>query len=217
MNSLIEPNLHPLIVHFVIAFLMTGPLLLFLTAVAPRHAKWRSAACNAGDWMLGLGLLASLVAVAAGFQAYYSVAHDGPSHAAMTDHRNWALGTVALFLVIGSLRLRTRRNVPTVLFAILLLLPVGLLAVTGWKGGHLVYRHGLGVASLPAVTGEGHDHEHAPGQEHTNFELERPTSEHLDTKTGHDDAKNAAHHGEPEAMDDQISGHGDHDHTQHDH
>ncbi len=35
---------------------------------------------------------------------------------------------------------------------------------TAWRGGELVYRHGLGVLSLPQTEGEGHSHSH--GEEH---------------------------------------------------
>ena len=41
-----------------------------------------------------------------------------------------------------------------------------LLGATGWHGGELVYRYGLGVLSLPAAEGEGHDHVHADGEMH---------------------------------------------------
>lgn len=190
MNAIIEPNLHPLIVHFVIAFLMTGPLLLLAVAFASPKAKWRPGALVAGDWMLALGLVASLFAIAAGLQAYYSVAHDGPSHAAMTDHRNWALVTITVFFVVGFLRYRMRGSAPSILLAVALLIPVGLLGVTGWKGGHLVYRYGLGVESLPEVSGQGHDHEHATGQEHGNA----PAALHDSDETeNHQDAGSDSH------------------------
>ena len=46
------------------------------------------------------------------------------------------------------------------MFAGLLLVAALALSVTAWWGGRLVYHHGLGVAGLPQVTGEGHDHHH---------------------------------------------------------
>src|SRR5690606_21189748 len=50
---------------------------------------------------LFVGVLLTLATVLAGFDAYNSVRHDGPSHAAMSDHRNWALGTATLWLLIA--------------------------------------------------------------------------------------------------------------------
>jgi hypothetical protein len=40
---------------------------------------------------------------------------------------------------------------------ILLLLLSQAIAVTGWLGGELVYRHGIGVLSMPS-SGTGHAH-----------------------------------------------------------
>jgi uncharacterized membrane protein len=165
MNELIEPNLHPLIVHFVIAFLITGPLLLFVSTMISESR--RASIQLVGDWMLALGAVAVIAAVAAGLQAYYSVGHDAASHAAMTDHRNWAFATSGMFLAFSFWRFISRHQVPSKVFATLILVPVLLLGITGWKGGHLVYHYGLGVAALPAVTGDGHDHDNVkpPGHD----------------------------------------------------
>ena len=40
-----------------------------------------------------------------------------------------------------------------------------LISVTAFWGGKLVYEHGIGVSSLPVVTGDGHDHEHGDAPE----------------------------------------------------
>tara|TARA_R110002049_G_scaffold308839_1_gene514400 strand:+ start:8508 stop:9158 length:651 start_codon:yes stop_codon:yes gene_type:complete len=216
MNGLIEPNLHPLIVHFVIAFLITGPLLLLLAALTAPESKWRQSAYNAGDWMIGLGLLALVAAIAAGFQAYYSVAHDGPSHAAMTDHRNWAIVTATFYLAIGLYRLYTRKKAPNLLLAVLFLVPVTLLTITGWKGGHLVYGYGLGVASLPAVAGEGHDHEHAPGIGHAES-VSMPAQHHGDKDSDHNVKSDTADQATVPERHDSDSGEDGHAHQQHDH
>lgn len=161
MTDLIEPNWHPLAVHFVVAFLLTSPLLLLVSALSP-SGKFKSSTQAAGDWMLALGILFAAAAIAAGVQAYYSVAHDAASHAAMTDHRNFAFVTGATFIVFGLWRLIRRDASPSIMFVLLLLAAAGLLGVTGWKGGRLVYHHGLGVAALPQTEGEGHDHNHGP-------------------------------------------------------
>ncbi|NOR51996.1 MAG: hypothetical protein GQ470_05195, partial [Gammaproteobacteria bacterium] len=41
-----------------------------------------------------------VLTVASGLYAYNTVAHDTPSHAAMTLHRDWALATVGLFSLL---------------------------------------------------------------------------------------------------------------------
>lgn len=161
MSNLIEPNLHPLIVHFAVAFLMAGPVLLFISAMRGK----RSGVKSAGDWMLTLGIVAILAAIGAGLQAYYTVQHDEPSHVAMTDHRNWAIVTAVIFILFGIWRYLRRNHVPSIQFATLLFVPVVLLVITGWKGGHLVYYYGLGVSNLPDVMSDGHAHDHGEKQE----------------------------------------------------
>lgn len=161
-----EPNWHPVIVHFAFGLLATAALVTLAAAITPGDSKFRFSLQSAGDWMLAIGLVSAIAAVLAGLDAYYSVNHDGPSHAAMTEHRNWAFGAAAVFLALGLWRLVARNHPPSILYAVALLVAAGLLTATAWRGGKLVYHHGLGVASLPAATGEGHDHEHAPGEEH---------------------------------------------------
>ena len=157
--NMIEPNIHPVLVHFTYGLLTLSALSLFIVALSPQGA-WRDTLRHAGDWMLAFGAIAAIATVAAGFQAYYSVAHDAPSHAAMTTHRNWALPTAATLLVLAVWRFIRRAEKPGLLFALLFIGAAGLLSVTAWWGGRLVYTHGLGVMSMPQVTGDGHDHEH---------------------------------------------------------
>lgn len=165
MNNLIEPNIHPVLVHFAYALTVTGAIGMLVSSFAPKGG-WRDTLKVAADWMLGLGAAAIILTIAAGFQAYFTVNHDAPSHAAMIVHRNWAVPTGAAILVLAIWRWTRRRDRPSALFSLLLLLAALSLSVTAWRGGQLVYGHGLGVSRMPMVTGEGHDHEHAPGQGH---------------------------------------------------
>lgn len=187
MDAMIEPNIHPMLVHFAYALTISGALSLFIVSVLPQGG-WRDTLKPAGDWMIALGAVSIIATVAAGFQAYYSVAHDGPSHAAMTTHRNWAVPTAGVILLLSVWRWLKRKDRPSVLYSVLLLAAATSLSVTAWWGGKLVYGHGLGVSRMPVVTGEGHDHEHAPGQ-------------------GHGDEAT-----EKESHDDDAHDHGEHDH-----
>ncbi len=159
MTELIEPNIHPILVHFAYALAITSMISYWLSGLGnseDRKASLRAAA----DWMLAFASLAIIATIAAGFQAYYTVAHDGPSHAAMTTHRNWAVlsGTAILLIALWRWLKRTKRV--NVLFKSLLTLAAISLSVTAWWGGHIVYNYGLGVKSLPTATGDGHDHDH---------------------------------------------------------
>jgi len=217
MENLIQPNLHPLIVHFTIAFLITGPIFLLVSSFAQRKASWHENIRITGDWMLALGLISALAALAAGLQAYYSVNHDAPSHLAMTDHRNWAFGTISVFIVFGGWRFSNRGHVPSKIFAVLLLLPTLLVAVTGWKGGHLVYQYGVGVESLPQVTGDGHDHDHNVSSDHgeaipTN-DMPLNDGDHAEDHGDHAHAENSSALAKSQSPSNALDGHGD-DHSQ---
>lgn len=207
MGTILEPNIHPVLVHFAFALSITA-FISYLIAAAPPGARWRKTLVPAADWMLAFGAFMIIATILAGFQAYYSVDHDGPSHAAMTVHRNWAVPSGAAILLLAFWRRRTRANVPSGVFIALLAMAAISLSVTAWWGGKLVYSHGLGVSRMPEVTGEGHDHEHAPGQEHGDT-AKTPESDDHDNSDGHHD--NDAENGTENAKHDNIDGHHDDD------
>jgi uncharacterized membrane protein/ketosteroid isomerase-like protein len=194
MPDLIEPNIHPVFVHFTYALLVTSALSLFVVAISS-PGGWRDTLKHAGDWMLAFGIIAAIATIAAGFQAYFSVNHDGPSHTAMITHRNWALPTAGFMVLLAIWRFIKRAEKPGAFFALLLLLAAGSLSVTAWWGGRLVFVHGLGVQSMPAASGEGHDHEHGPDGEHGDAPArsEEPAEEHShEGDAGHDEPPAAA-------------------------
>ena len=104
------PNWHPLIVHFTIALLLTAALLFVLGAILVRRPLG-AAATLVARWNLTFGVLSTVVTLATGWQAYNSVVHDAPSHANMTVHMQWALGTAAVFLLVAGAAWLDRRRV----------------------------------------------------------------------------------------------------------
>ncbi|MCH8203189.1 MAG: DUF4440 domain-containing protein [Proteobacteria bacterium] len=174
-----DPNWHPFLVHFTIALFVIA--FVFMAAARVFAAGARSDELKtAGRWALWAAATITVLTIASGLYAYYTVAHDDPSHLAMTDHRNWALVTGALIIFLGAWSyLKSRRQVAQP-GALLILMAVGvaLLSVTGLKGAGLVYEYGLGVASLPKDEGPGHSHE--AGEEHAEespaMEAERPAA-----------------------------------------
>jgi uncharacterized membrane protein/ketosteroid isomerase-like protein len=159
MENLIEPNLHPLLVHFTIALTVMASASYVLGRL-PFMSRWRASLLPAADWMLGFAALSVIATVAAGFEAYYSVAHDNPSHAVMTMHRNWAAPTALVILALAFWRWRVRSGAPSLTFTALSVVAAALLTVTAWWGGRLVFGHGVGVAQLPQVSDESQPHEH---------------------------------------------------------
>ena len=146
----IIPNWHPVAVHFAIALLVSATA-LFMLATAFANRPIGAAATLVARWNLALGILATALTLATGWQAYNTVAHDEPSHINMTIHLRWALGAGALFLASGAAAWLDRRRIAGAGIPLLLLATLGsaTLAVTGWLGGENVYRFGLGVMSLP--------------------------------------------------------------------
>lgn len=156
----IIPNWHPVFVHFTIGLLFTAILLFILAQLLPEKLVLRNHLRTVALWNLWIGYAFALVTAVFGWLAYNSVAHDAPSHEAMTLHRNWALITLAVFLpvVMWSMLSYRQRNNPTWLFVLLLLIPAYFLGKTGWLGAEVVYRYGIGVMSLPQPEDKNHAH-----------------------------------------------------------
>ncbi len=162
----IIPNVHPIFVHFTVALLSLSVGLYVITPFikSPLKEQWETVA----KWALWFGAGITIITGIAGLYAYNTVAHDTPSHAAMTDHRNWAIATIILFLALASWSIIWARKGKTLgtIFIVCMVIAGVVLASTAWRGGEVVYRYGLGVMSLPKAEGEGHSHSHADGGGH---------------------------------------------------
>jgi len=158
----IVPNWHPIWVKLAVGALFSSGLFYLLWAIKPQWTDLRIG----GRLCLWFGVLAATAAVISGFIAYNTVPHDGQAHPAMVTHRNWALATFAVFVLLGAWGLSRylSRSSERRSFAIAMVVGVGLLLTTAWYGSHLVYKHGLGVERLPQPSehehGNGHDHHH---------------------------------------------------------
>jgi len=156
----ILPNFHPVLVHFTVALFSIATLFFLALALVGKYLpeKLQEQWSIVARWNLWLGAAASIFTVLAGFYAFNTVAHDAPSHAAMSDHRNWAIATLILFVSLAAWSIKQTHNgrphghafIGALLVAQLVLLS------TGWRGGELVYRYGLGVLSLPTAESHGH-------------------------------------------------------------
>ena len=171
------PNWHPIFVHFAIALLSMSSLffvLLKIMSQQPIKEQLRILAY----WNLWLGTGFAVVTAIAGWFAYNSVAHDAPSHEAMTEHRNWALITVSVFIIISILSIKQYKSIKdtSIIFTSIMVMAFVLLASTGWRGSEVVYRYGLGVMSMPQSEGDGHAHEHpADGNQHSDTIFDVPS------------------------------------------
>lgn len=155
---IIIPNWHPVFVHFTIGLLTVSSVLY-----AASYWLKREDMHTVARWNLMIGTAITVGTVVAGLIAYHTVAHDGPSHVAMTEHRNWAFITSSIFILLtawSAWRHRTAQSV-SLPFMVMLLFATGMLAITGYKGGEVVFRHGIGVLRMPEVRGDGGHGTHA--------------------------------------------------------
>ena len=201
----ILPNWHPVFVHFTVALLIVATAIHLLSHFV-RNRELANQLAIVARWNLWIGVGFTLLAVAAGWYAYYTVAHDAPSHSAMTEHRNWAMATFVMFLGIAGWEYYLHRHGKNKgwLFTGLMAVAAALLLSTAWHGGELVYRFGLGVMSMPKPEGPGHTHEHGHedstnGEHVHDTEPERKTSAADDAgtapkKAGHTHAPGTAPH-----------------------
>ena len=186
----ILPNWHPIFVHFTIALLTMAVIFYVLRLILPN--RYQSALTLLAKTNLYIGVSFALITAVAGWFAYNSVNHDTASHLAMTEHRNIALITLAAFVVLALWSLLAKNKVGIV-FTLLMVIAGGLLAATGWMGAEAVYRYGLGVMSLPTVSGEGHAHKHPDGQGHGNTSKSATQSKQSTENAPHPHTSSTAH------------------------
>lgn len=161
----IIPNWHPVFVHFTVALIPISALCYLIGYFLYRRNIGKELLLVA-RWCLWFGATAAIATVIAGFIAYYSVAHDTPSHLAMIEHRNWAIATfiMIVFVAAWSLWNYFKRKLTTVTFVLAMAITFILVMITAWHGSEVVYRYGIGVQSLPKATGKGHQHSHGNEQ-----------------------------------------------------
>lgn len=182
------PNYHPIVVHFPIALTIIA-FLLSLAAYARRSHPVSAQLAAAGHFTLWLAAIGAAAAVLFGWLAYNSVNHDDAGHAAMLLHRAWAIPTALGLILLASWdawKYRVNELISVPMLFVLFLLSQSI-AVTGWLGGEVVYRHGIGVLSLPSseISEHGHHHEHGgkDAAEHAHGMAEDKADENANERT----------------------------------
>ncbi len=145
------PNPHPFLVHFPIALLSAAVVVDLLNLLRPAHRPTRDTA----TWLFCAGALAAMAAYFSGLSAAAAVRVTPEAGLAVTAHFAWADRTTWFFVFFASLRLamsyiwRTTARWVIAASCALSLVGLVLLAATALHGGRLVFRHGLGVESVP--------------------------------------------------------------------
>lgn len=94
-------QLHPLVIHFPIALLMTAPVFLVLGLIFRRA---RQAMLWSALILTALGTLSVYVSIETGEAAAQSVSHAGPIHEVLETHEELAEATLTVFLVLTGLQ-----------------------------------------------------------------------------------------------------------------
>ena len=146
------PNIHPLIVHFPIAWWIAAVLVDLIALTLPR-AAW---ATTTASTLYPAGAVSAVAAYLTGRQAAATVHTPGMAHPIVTEHWNWALATTIAFVFIAVLRVWVTVKRPEqprwmrTALAAAALAALASLFETGDRGARLVYEHGVGVA-VPTV------------------------------------------------------------------
>ena len=154
-------NIHPLFVHFPIAFL-TAFFLIDLSASLLNKSQWRLVA----GWFLYLGAVFSGFTVVAGLIAAETVAHSEEVHEIMETHEH--LG-ICIFLLAAGLSVwrwfakNLQPGATNILFLLAAAVLNLMLLFTADLGGLMVYHYGVSVAaagSAPTEKMAEHQHSH---------------------------------------------------------
>ncbi len=160
-------NIHPLLVHFPIAFL-TSFFILDLIATVIKKTLWR----KAFSWLLYLGALSAIFTVIAGFIAADTVPHGENVHDIMEHHEDIGISILSLSLGLAAWRLKNGGIIygwSNAFFLSLSALLFGLIVQGADLGGLMVYQYGVAVKSTQspdAANSHQHDAEPVKVEEH---------------------------------------------------
>tara|TARA_R110002096_G_scaffold434832_1_gene658026 strand:+ start:893 stop:1372 length:480 start_codon:yes stop_codon:yes gene_type:complete len=147
-------KLHPMLVHFPIAFWVAGCVVWCYAALFAKEASW-----NAGLLLYTAGALTALAAGMAGYLGTWIMGHDAPGHGAVHIHRDLMLWATGLSIVLTGLawwRLRSGRRWRLGIL-LLSLIQIVVMAIGADRGAMLVYKMGVGVDTSAPASEHAHE------------------------------------------------------------
>lgn len=156
-------NIHPLLVHFPLAFL-SAFFILDLVGTLAKKQHWR----NVAGWLLYFGTIAALFTVIAGFMAANSVAHGDNVHDIMERHEHFGVSVLSLAIVLSVWRAKSGGIIQggaNVFFIMLSALLCVLMTLGADLGGLMVYKYGVAVEAAKTDDAGAHEHVHDEGAE----------------------------------------------------
>lgn len=145
-------NIHPMLVHFPIAFLSLFVLIDFIGTFAKKAALRQFAGS-----LLYLGTVFTIFTVIAGFMAAETVPHGHNVHDIMEHHEHLGISILGLSLALSAWRLR-RPVEGFGIYNVLSLILAGVLIFGADLGGLMVYKYGVAVEAVTVSTEDSHHH-----------------------------------------------------------
>jgi len=146
-------NIHPLLVHFPIAFLSLF-VAVDLIGTAAKKTEWRSFASG----LLYIGTVFAGFTVWAGFIAAATVPHGHNVHDIMERHEQLGLSILALSMALTAWRLRRPVDGWGIYNALTVIL-LGVIIFGADLGGLMVYKYGVAVEAVTVSPEDSHHHE----------------------------------------------------------
>ncbi|MGZ5011327.1 MAG: DUF2231 domain-containing protein [Methylobacter sp.] len=157
-------NIHPMLVHFPLAFLSTFFVLDVVGTLAKKQ-YWR----NVASWLLYFGTIGAAFTVMAGFMAANTVVHGEEVHALMELHEHFGISVLSLAVLLSAWRLKSSGVIQggaNSFFLILAGVLCVLMMLGADLGGLMVYKYGVAVKAAQVPDAHGHEHEHVHEHEH---------------------------------------------------
>jgi len=147
------PGLHPLVVHFPLALIVTAMLCLSVSKIVP-SARIAGTLATVGTWNLCVGAVTVFLALGSGLAAATGLEIGPEAHQAISAHVKSAVVTTLLVVLAAVWRGAgaAADSRPTWLFLLILWASTAALTVTGYRGAQNVYRYGIGVATHARLT-----------------------------------------------------------------
>lgn len=162
-------TIHPIVVHFPIALLITATFISFLAIL---YKSKRKELITVLYWILLLGGISILIALFSGLYEAGRVVHNEAIHEIMEVHEllgyiiTGAFSIIALWVIVRKQKIKIKE---LVVIAFLLLGSSSVLVYSAYLGGKMVYEQGAGVKPMEKMMLEMHgggDHHHAEGAMH---------------------------------------------------
>lgn len=177
-------NIHPLLVHFPIAFL-SAFFVVDVVGTLARKPQWRSVA----SWFLYFGTVAAVFTVTAGFIAAATVPHGHNVHEIMTYHEYFGVTVLSLALLLSAWRTKSGVSMgagANVFFLMLSALLCVFMALGADLGGLMVYKYGVAVQAVQIPDAEAHVHANGETHVHGSAHVETAGDVNTDVKAADD-------------------------------